>query len=408
MLAKSDPCTQLLNDALGNELHADMALSAKTAKLRYMQDSSRGLGRKAAAKGFRYVDSEGKPVRDQETLARIKALAIPPAWRDVWICPHANGHLQATGIDARGRKQYRYHAKWRQVRDQAKFEHMVDFALHLPLIRERVAQDLASTGLNMNKVLALVVALLEQTMIRVGNDEYARSNKSFGLTTLRNRHVDIKGGSLVFHFKGKSRVEHAIALQNARLARLVRRIKELPGQALFQYLDEQGQAHAVSSTEVNDYLKEISGRDYSAKDFRTWSGTVHTFLALAECAPSTSETEAKKNVMAAVTAAALKLGNTPTICRKCYVHPAIIDTYLAGVQSLKSEKSARKAQDKTPAPAPDKTAHRDSKNAQANKATANNTKADSSQNDAGSDSANSLALAEQQVLKLLQQYSAVG
>ncbi|WP_025873105.1 DNA topoisomerase IB [Methylobacillus glycogenes] len=330
MSTKPDPCTQLLNATLSDELHGDMLLSAKSAKLRYMQDSSPGLGRKRAAKGFRYIDSEGKPVRDADVLARIKALAIPPAWREVWICPHAHGHLQATGIDARGRKQYRYHAKWRKVRDQAKFEHMVDFALHLPLIRERVAQDLARPGLNMHKVLALVVALLEQTMIRVGNDEYARSNQSFGLTTLRNRHVDIKGGSLVFHFKGKSRVEHAIELQNARLARLVRRIKELPGQALFQYLDEDGQRHAVSSTEVNDYLKEISGRDYSAKDFRTWSGTVHTFMALSACEPSANDSEAKKNVMAAVTAAARKLGNTPTICRKCYVHPAIIETYLLG------------------------------------------------------------------------------
>lgn len=381
MLDHTDACTAQLNAALGNELHGDMALSAKSARLRYVQDSSPGLGRKRAAKGFRYVDSENQPVRDQETLARIKALAIPPAWREVWISPHANSHLQATGLDARGRKQYRYHAKWRVVRDQAKFEHMVDFALHLPLIRERVAQDLASPGLPLPKVLALIVALLEQTMIRVGNDEYARSNQSFGLTTLRNRHVEIKGGSLVFHFKGKSRIEHSIALQNARLARLVRRIKELPGQALFQYLDEDGQRHAVSSTEVNDYLKQISGRDYSAKDFRTWSGTVHTFVALADCAPCSSDSEAKKNVMAAVTAAARKLGNTPSICRKCYVHPAIIETYLAGAQAVAAEKAATQAKAKKPAAS-----------SLAQKGHAED----------------SLALAEQQVLHLLQQYSAAA
>lgn len=325
-----DECTVQLNDALGAELHGDMALSAEAARLRYVNDGTPGFARKRTAKGFRYVDRQGRPLHEKTHLARIRTLAIPPAWQDVWICPYANGHIQATGVDAKGRKQYRYHKEWRAIRDEAKYAHMLDFALHLPLIREQVDADLARPGLCREKVLALVIALLEKTMIRVGNDEYARTNRSFGLTTLRNRHVDVQGGRIAFHFRGKSRVEHAIELQNARLARLVRKMKDLPGQALFQYVDDAGERHAVSSSDVNAYLKSITGRDYTAKDFRTWSGTLHTFQSLTTLDAFENQTQAKKNVVQAITEAARKLGNTPTICRKCYVHPLIIETYMAG------------------------------------------------------------------------------
>lgn len=327
---KMDECTAQLNETLGSELHGDMELSAQAARLRYVQDDKPGFGRKRTAKGFRYVDTQGRPLRDEKQLARIRSLAIPPAWEKIWICPYANGHLQATGYDARQRKQYRYHKEWRAIRDEAKFEHIIDFALHLPLIRERIDAELTQPGLSRDKVLALVVALLETTMIRIGNDEYARNNGSFGLTTLRNRHVEVSGGRIAFHFKGKSRVEHAIEIQNARLARLVRKMKELPGQELFQYLDDDGKRHAIDSSDVNDYLKRITGRDYTAKDFRTWSGTVQTFHTLSAAEPFENQSQAKKNVLAAITEAARKLGNTPSICRKCYVHPLIIDIYMTG------------------------------------------------------------------------------
>ncbi|MDP2247092.1 MAG: DNA topoisomerase IB, partial [Nitrosomonadales bacterium] len=313
-------------------------------RLRHVNDRMPGFSRKRAAKGFRYVDTQGRPLHDERHLARIKALAIPPAWSNVWICPYANGHIQATGCDAKGRKQYRYHKEWRAIRDEAKYDHMIDFAMHLPLIRKRVDADLARTGLCKEKVLALVVALLEKTMIRVGNDEYARSNRSFGLTTLRNHHVDILGGQIVFQFRGKSRIEHAIRLQNSRLARLIRKMKDLPGQELFQYIDNDGHHYPINSSDVNQYLKDITGRNYSAKDFRTWSGTLHTFQALVSLEACESQTQAKKNVMEAITAAALKLGNTPTICRKCYVHPVIIETYMAGklMGLIKENVSAQK------------------------------------------------------------------
>lgn len=342
-----DECTSQLNDALGSELHGDMALSAEAARLRYVNDGTPGFARKRTAKGFRYVDRQGRPLHDKTHLARIKALAIPPAWREVWICPYANGHIQATGIDVKGRKQYRYHKEWRAIRDEAKYAHMLDFALHLPLIREKVDADLAKPGLCREKVLALVIALLEKTMIRVGNDEYARTNRSFGLTTLRNRHVEVQGGRIAFHFRGKSRVEHAIELQNARLARLVRKMKDLPGQALFQYVDDAGERHTVSSSDVNAYLKAMTGRDYTAKDFRTWSGTLHTFQSLTTLEPFENQTQAKKNVVQAITEAARKLGNTPTICRKCYVHPLIIETYMAGKLL---EAMAQPAGQESPAP----------------------------------------------------------
>lgn len=336
--------SEALTDSAGLDLHGDMLLSAQAARLRYVNDRMPGFCRKRAAKGFRYVDTQGRPLHDARHLARIKALAIPPAWNNVWICPYANGHIQAIGCDAKGRKQYRYHKEWRAIRDEAKYDHMIDFALHLPLIRKQVDADLARTGLCKEKVLALVVALLEKTMIRVGNDEYARTNRSFGLTTLRNHHVDILGGQIVFQFRGKSRIEHAIRLQNSRLARLIRKMKDLPGQELFQYIDNDGRHYPINSSDVNQYLKDITGRDYSAKDFRTWSGTLHTFQALVSLEACESQTQAKKNVMEAITAAALKLGNTPTICRKCYVHPVIIETYMAGklMESIQDNGSQQK------------------------------------------------------------------
>jgi DNA topoisomerase I len=309
---------------------ADAPAAAKAAGLRYVSDHQPGIARKLSAKGFRYVDAGGKPVRDDATLARIRALAIPPAWEQVWICAHANGHLQATGRDARGRKQYRYHARWRSVRDEVKYERMLAFGRALPGIRAAVDAALGLPGLPREKVLATVVHLLQVTMMRVGNEEYARENKSFGLTTLRNRHVRIDGSAVEFHFRGKSGVEHRVTVSDRRLARIIRRTRELPGQDLFQYIGDDGATHSIGSADVNDYLRSISGDDYTAKDFRTWYGTVLAALALQEFERFDSETQAKKNIVRAVEAVAQKLGNTPTICRKCYVHPAVIEAYLDG------------------------------------------------------------------------------
>lgn len=310
--------------------HRDMALAARLAKLKYVNDGKPGFSRKPYGKKFSYIDVNGKSIKDPLHLVRIKSLAIPPAWTNVWICPIPDGHLQATGYDGKGRKQYRYHPQWRQVRDQVKYEHMLDFGLHLPLIRQKVDEALAKPGLSREKVLATVVYLLENTMIRVGNDEYAKSNKSFGLTTLRNRHVEIQGSHIKFRFRGKSKIEHDINLRDARLARIIKRIMDLPGQDLFQYVDDAGELHPISSSDVNAYLKEITGRDYTAKDFRTWLGTMHTTLTLRTLERFENITQAKKNVVRAVEAASKKLGNTPSICRKCYVHPLVIECYLAG------------------------------------------------------------------------------
>eukprot|EP01034_Spumella_vulgaris_P042447 gene42447-52642_t len=293
-------------------------------------DHQPGIARKRSAKGFRYVDAGGKQVRDDATLARIRALAIPPAWEQVWICAQPNGHLQATGRDARGRKQYRYHARWRSVRDEVKYERMLAFGRALPGIRAAVDAALGLPGLPREKVLATVVHLLQVTMMRVGNEEYARENKSFGLTTLRNRHVRIDGSAVEFHFRGKSGVEHRVTVSDRRLARIIRRTRELPGQDLFQYIGDDGATHSIGSADVNDYLRSISGDDYTAKDFRTWYGTVLAALALQEFERFDSETQAKKNIVRAIEAVAQKLGNTPTICRKCYVHPAVIEAYLDG------------------------------------------------------------------------------
>ncbi|MDQ2990173.1 MAG: DNA topoisomerase IB [Pseudomonadota bacterium] len=309
---------------------ADAPAAAKSAGLRYVTDSMRGIAREAKGDGFRYVDKDGDTVDDEATLARIKSLVIPPAWTDVWICPTANGHLQATGRDARKRKQYRYHPKWRSVRDEAKYERMLNFGKALPAIRVAVDAALKLPGLPREKVLATIVHLLEVTMMRIGNEEYARTNKSFGLTTLRSRHVKVDGKAVEFRFRGKSGVFHTIKLEDRRLARIIARTRDLPGQDLFQYLDDDGEQHTVGSADVNDYLRTITGEEYTAKDFRTWSGTVLAALALQEFEKFDSEAQAKKNIVRAIESVAEKLGNTPTICRKCYVHPAVIDAYLDG------------------------------------------------------------------------------
>jgi DNA topoisomerase-1 len=282
------------------QIVTDPEESAKLAKLQYVSDESPGITRHRSGKGFSYRDAEGQTIRDEDTLARIKQLAIPPAWKNVWICPRENGHIQATGLDDRGRKQYRYHPRWREVRDETKYTRMMAFGAVLPRIRERVDADLKKPGLPRKKVLAAVVRLMEKTAIRVGNDEYARTNGSYGLTTMKNHHAKVEGAHLIFRFKGKSGVRHSIDLNDRRLARIVAQTQDLPGQDLFEWVDDEGQPHRISSADVNDYLREISGEEFTAKDFRTWTGTVLAAFALREMEAFDSEAQAKKNVVRAV------------------------------------------------------------------------------------------------------------
>lgn len=277
-----------------------------------------------------YTGLDGKPIKDKDELARIKSLAIPPAWTDVWICPSPRGHIQATGRDDKGRKQYKYHPKWREVRDGNKYERILAFADALPTIGEHTARDLSKHGLPREKVLATVAQLLDTTLIRVGNREYAKENNSFGLTTMRKRHVDVDGAAIRFHFLGKSGKEHDVDIRDRRLAGIVKRCLEMPGYELFKYIDEDGERHDIESGDVNDYLREITGQDFTAKDFRTWAGTVLAAQALQEFEKFDSEAAAKKNVVAAIETVAKRLGNTPAICRKCYVHPVVLDSYLEG------------------------------------------------------------------------------
>lgn len=312
------------------EIKVNPVDSARSAGLRYVAETGPGFGRKPRGQAFVYRDLDGKPLRDREHLARIKSLAIPPAWTGVWICPKADGHLQATGRDARGRKQYRYHPRWRAIRDESKYDRMMAFAAALPTIRKRTDADLARAGLPREKVLAAVVRLLETTLIRVGNEEYARTNKSFGLTTMRDRHVRVGRNGVHFEFLGKSGVRHEIDLADPRLARVVGRCRDLPGQELFQYLDEDGHARTIDSADVNAYLREVASREFTAKDFRTWAGTVLASLALREFEAFDSATQAKKNIVRAIEHVAERLGNTPSVCRKCYVHPEVIESYLDG------------------------------------------------------------------------------
>lgn len=312
------------------DIAIDPAEAAKSAGLRYVTDAKPGIRRLRRGKFFRYVDTEGRPVRDEETLARIKSLAIPPAWQEVWICSLPNGHLQATGRDARGRKQSRYHPRWREVRDETKYERMLLFGSALPGIRKRIEQDLAYAGIPREKILATIIRLMETTFIRIGNEEYARTNHSYGLTTMRNKHVAVHGSTVHFEFLGKSGVKHSVDLQDRRLAGIVRKCLDLPGYELFQYVDETGERHSVGSEDVNSYLREIAGDHFTAKDFRTWAGSVLACTHLQGLEPFTSETEAKRNIVAAVKCVALQLGNTPSVCRKCYIHPTVLACYIDG------------------------------------------------------------------------------
>jgi DNA topoisomerase-1 len=323
----------------------DAKEAAEEAGLTYVTDDAPGLSRERRGDGFAYRRANGDRIDDEATLERIRKLAIPPAWTDVWICPKPNGHLQATGRDARGRKQYRYHPQFREVRDSTKYEHMLEFARSLPAIREKVAEHMALKGLPREKVLATVVHLLETTLIRVGNDEYSKENKSYGLTTLRNPHVSVEGSQLKFRFKGKSGKVWNLQLRNRRVAKIVRACQDLPGQRLFEYIDEDGQLREVASADVNAYLREITGADVTAKDFRTWAGTVMAALALMQVEAADSQAGVKKNIKAAIESVAARLGNTPTICRKCYVHPEVLDAYTQGELLIEIAKGAEHAEE---------------------------------------------------------------
>ena len=316
--------------ALGAELVTDPEAAAAAAGLRYVHDGGPGIRRKRAGKGWSYAGPDGKPIKDRAELARFKALGIPPAYGDVWISPDPLGHLQATGRDAKGRKQYRYHPRWREIRDETKYGRMVAFGEALPAIRAQVNQDMAKHGLPREKVLATVVRLLETTLIRVGNEEYARTNESYGLTTMRDEHVAVTGSTVRFAFRGKSGKEHHIDIRDRRLATVVKRSQDLPGQELFQYVDADGSRQTIDSGDVNAYLQQITGHHFTAKDFRTWAGTVMAARALQEFAEFDSQVQAKQNVVRAIETVAQRLGNTRAVSRKSYVHPAIIDAYLDG------------------------------------------------------------------------------
>ncbi len=320
-------------------VHADEAAqAARSAGLRYVGDGRPGIRRERRGDAFVYLRADGREVTDERELERIRKLAIPPAWTEVWICPYPNGHLLATGRDAKGRKQYRYHPRWRVVRDETKYNRMIAFAEALPGIRARVRDDLRLRGLPRRKVLATVVRLLETTFIRVGNEEYARQNQSFGLTTLRDRHVEVEGSTVRFSFKGKAGKRHIVDISDRRLAGIIKRCQDLPGFELFQYVDDIGEPQVVDSADVNEYLREISGQDFTAKDFRTWAGTLLAALALDEFEAFDSEAQAKKNVVRAIEEVAKRLGNTPAISRKSYVHPAVLDAYVDG-QTLRTYKA---------------------------------------------------------------------
>jgi DNA topoisomerase-1 len=312
------------------EERKDPVVSAKEAGLRYVSDEQPGIRREKKGRDFQFIGANGRVIKNEADVRRIRKLAIPPAWTDVWICPDPNGHLQATGRDDRGRKQFRYHSRWREVRDENKYNRMIEFAKALPRIRERTAKDLAKPGLPLEKVLATVVRILETGVIRIGNEEYAKQNNSFGLTTMRDRHVRVRGSEMRFEFRGKSGKLHKIQLQDPRLAKVVKGCQDIPGQELFQYLDDEGERCKISSTDVNTYLREITGADFTAKDFRTWAGTVLAAVALREVEKCDTKAQQKKNITRAIESVAARLGNTPTICRKCYIHPFVLDAYIDG------------------------------------------------------------------------------
>lgn len=309
---------------------AEVAATIAEEGLRYVSDSAPGYTRKRTGTTFSYYDKERKRITDPAVVRRIKSIGIPPAYESVWICPSANGHIQATGLDARGRKQYRYHPKWREIRDQNKYEHIIQFAAALPQLRARVAADMRLDGLPREKVLATIVSLLETTLIRVGNAQYAEENKSYGLTTMRRKHIGVGRGVLRFDFTGKSGKQWKLRVEDKRIAAIVKRCAEIPGHELFKYLDDAGQPHTVDSGDVNAYIKGITGEDFSAKDFRTWAGTVLAALALTEFKKYDSQAEAKRNVVAAIESVSKQLGNRPAICRKCYVHPEVLNAYMSG------------------------------------------------------------------------------
>jgi DNA topoisomerase I len=330
----------LLNDSSETgEIIVDPKQAAESAGLRYVSDARPGIRRKKTGRGFAYTRADGSKLSEPAVLSRIRALAIPPAWTDVWICPFADGHIQATGRDAKGRKQYRYHARFREVRESTKYQHVVAFADALPAIREKVREHMALRGLPREKVLATVVHLLETTLIRVGNDDYAKQNSSYGLTTLQNRHVAVDGNEVRFRFTGKSGKQWSLRVRDRRVAKIIRACQELPGQELLQYIDEAGNCQDVTSTNVNEYLNEITGKEITAKDFRTWAGTVLAAMALNELESFDSAAQAKRNLRAAIEKVSARLGNTPTICRKCYVHPEVLNSYMDGnlVLELKSK-----------------------------------------------------------------------
>ena len=297
--------------------------------LHYVDDSQPGIRRKKLRGKFCYFDADGQRIKDPDEIKRINALAVPPAYSDVWICADPRGHLQATGRDARGRKQYRYHARWREVRDADKYSRMLEFGGALPKLRRQLEALLAAPGFSRDKVMATVITLLDATLIRVGNSQYARDNRSYGLTTLRSRHVEVKGSAILFQFRGKSGIEHQITIKDQRLARIIKRCLELPGQNLFQYLEENGERHSVSSSDVNAYLQTLTGADFTAKDYRTWAGSTLALAVLRELQWE-SETEAKKHIVEMVKDVSRQLGNTPAVCRKCYIHPAVLDSFLLG------------------------------------------------------------------------------
>ena len=315
-----------------NSVAIESAEAAEEAGLNYVSDDRPGYTRKARNGEFEYLDTQGKRIRDEQRLLRIKRLAIPPAWTNVWICPSPTGHIQATGRDARRREQYRYHERWRELRDENKFDRLAAFAKALPKIRRRIAKDLKLRGLPREKVLATVVRLLERTFIRIGNEEYARENKSFGLTTIKNRHVTVKGPHLRFRFRGKSGRQHEVDITDRRIAKIVSKCQDLPGQDLFQYVSDDGEPRNVTSQDVNDYLREITNENFSAKDFRTWAGTVLAAIALTAQSEFETKKQAKANLKTAICAVARLLGNTAAVCRKCYVHPAILEAYVTRTQ----------------------------------------------------------------------------
>jgi DNA topoisomerase-1 len=312
------------------DLVTDPQDSARAAGLRYLTDEGPGITRRKRGEGFEYRSPKGRRITDREEIARIRSIAIPPAWTDVWICPSPRGHIQATGRDARGRKQYRYHRKWRELRDETKFSRMAHFGAALPKIRREVERHLHLKGLPREKVLAAVVRLLEVTMIRVGNEEYARANRSYGLTTLRDHHADINGGRARFRFRGKSGVAHDVEIDDPHIARIVKHCQEVPGQELFQYIDDAGEGRTIGSADVNDYLRSIGGDSFTAKDFRTWGGTVTAAVMLRACGECETLTERRGNIVATIRDVAIVLGNTPAVCRKSYVHPTVLARYEEG------------------------------------------------------------------------------